>query len=185
MPTHGAIVDTKLTGKFVGQKNKKHMTESQTGRMLLSHNFNISEELFPQLSREEFTEVFRIGLSKHPLLKCRQLAHPHWMVEILFPTDDFAPPQVGEMCTQALIDKRMSQKTGDVAFPDILILGGLKKTPPLSNSPDTLQTGEWGIDVVETLSAQQFLTALGWEEKIANQTIKDVFKIESRNGVIQ
>ena len=161
------------------------MTESQTGRMLLSHNFDISEELFTQLSREEFTEVFRVGLSEYTLLKCRQLAHPHWMVEILFPTDDFAPPQVGKMCAQALIDKRMSQKTGDAALPDILILGGLKKTPPLGNSPDTLQTGEWGVDVVETLSAQQFLTALGWEEKTANKTTKNVFKIESSNGIIQ
>ena len=185
MPARSSIVDTKLTGKFVGQQNRTNMTESQTGRMLLSHNFNISEELFPQLSREEFTEVFRVGLSKYPLLKCRQVAHPHWMVEILFPTDDFAPPQVGQMCAQALIDKRISQKTGDAKLPDILILGGLKKTPPLSNSPDTLQTGEWGVDVVETLSAQQFLTDLGWEEKTANQTTKDVFKIESRNGIIQ
>ncbi len=161
------------------------MTEPQTGRMLLSHNLNISSEIFPQLSREEFTQVFSEGLSQYPLLKCRQLAHPHWMVEILFPTHDFAPPQVGQMCAQALIDKRMSQKTGDATLPDILILGGLKKTPPLNNSSDTLQTGEWGIDVVETISAQQFLAALGWEEKTANKTIKDVFKIESRNGVMQ
>ncbi|NEO50670.1 MAG: DUF2656 domain-containing protein [Moorea sp. SIO4A3] len=157
------------------------MTDSQTGRMLLSHNFELSDDSFPELNREEFTQVFAQGLSNYPSLKCRKLDHPHWMVEILFPTQDFTPPQVGELCAKALDEKRISQKKGDF-LPDILILGGLKKTPPLSNSPDTLQTGEWGVDVVETTSAEQFLTALGWDEKTTGKTIDNVFKIEKINN---
>lgn len=74
------------------------MTESGTGRMLLSHNFDIPEGVFPPLSREDLTLVFVEGLSEYPEIKCRQLNHAHWMVEVLFSTNDFAPPQVGELC---------------------------------------------------------------------------------------
>jgi hypothetical protein len=158
------------------------MTESGTGRMLLSHNFEISEDVFPRLNREEFTQVFAEGLSQYPQIKCRQLNHAHWMVEILFSTNDFSPPQVGEFCAQALVDTRMSQGKVDDSFPDILILAGLKKTPPLSSDPDALQPGEWGVDVVETQSAESFLLAMEWEEKTAGKTIEDVFKVEKRKG---
>ena len=68
------------------------MTESKTGRMLLSHNFDISEDILPQFSREEFTQVFSEGLSKYSNLQFRQLNHPHWMVEILFSNQDYSSP---------------------------------------------------------------------------------------------
>ncbi|GGA08631.1 DUF2656 domain-containing protein [Okeania sp. KiyG1] len=157
------------------------MTESKTGRMLLSHNFELSENTLPELNRKEFAQVFINGLSKYPQLKCRQLNHPHWMVEILFEHQVFSPPQVGEKCAEALREKRIIQKNDKDLIVDILILGGLKKTPPLSDSPDTLQTGEWGIDVVETHSAETFLNILNWEEKTAGKTIENIFKIEMKN----
>lgn len=157
------------------------MTESGTGRMLLSHNFDIPEGVFPQLSREDLTLVFAEGLSQYPEIKCRQLNHPHWMVEVLF-SNDFSPPQVGEFCAEALVNRRMSQGKVDDAFPDILILAGLKKTPPLSSDVEALQTGEWGVDVVETPSAESFLMAMGWEEKTSGKSIEDVFKVERRKG---
>ncbi|MEP6486421.1 DUF2656 domain-containing protein [Microcoleus vaginatus GB2-A3] len=74
----------------------------------------------------------------------------------------------------------MSQGTTDDSFPDILILAGLKKTPLLSSAPDALQTGECGVDVVETQSAESFLMAIGWENKTAGKSIEDVFKVERR-----
>lgn len=154
------------------------MTESQQGRMLLSHNFDLSEDILPKLSREEFVQVFTEGLSQYSPLKCRQLNHAHWIVEILFPTPDFSPPEVGELCAQALLNKRMSQNLNYNSLAHILILGGCKRTPPLSNDPETLQTGEWGIDVVETQSTESFLTAMEWEEKTAGKTINDIFKID-------
>ena len=40
------------------------MAESQTGRMLLSHNFELSENTVPELNRDEFAQVFIDGLSK-------------------------------------------------------------------------------------------------------------------------
>ncbi len=154
------------------------MSEIETGRMLLSHNFDISNDIFPELSLQEFTQVFIEGLSQYDGVKCRQVNHPHWMVEILFPKNSFSPPTIGEMCATALVNTRMSQKNKDDSLPDILILAGLKTTPPLSDSPDTLQPGEWGVDVVETTSAEKFLTELGWEEKTAGKTIDRVFKVE-------
>jgi Protein of unknown function (DUF2656) len=157
------------------------MTESGTGRMLLSHNFDLPEGVFLPLSREDLTLVFAEGLSQYPEIKCRQLNHAHWMVEILF-SQDFTPPQVGELCAQALVNKRMSQGKVDDSFPDVLILAGFKKTPPLSDDPEALQTGEWGVDVVETTSAESFLMAMGWEEKTAEKSIEDVFKVEKRKG---
>jgi hypothetical protein len=104
------------------------------------------------------------------------------MVEVLFSTAAFSPPQVGEFCPQSLADKRMSQGKTDNFFFDILILAGLKQTPPLSSDADALQTGEWGVDVVETQSVESFLMAMGWEEKTAGKSIEDVFKVERRKG---
>jgi hypothetical protein len=158
------------------------MTESGTGRMLLSHNFDIPEGVFPPLSREDLTLVFVEGLSQYPQIKCRQLNHAHWMVEVLF-SHDFSPPEVGEFCAEALVNKRMSQGKVDDSFPDILILAGFKKTPPLSDDPEALQTGHWGVDVVETASAESFLMAMGWEEKTSGKSIEDVFKVERRKGL--
>ncbi|TAG74477.1 MAG: DUF2656 domain-containing protein, partial [Oscillatoriales cyanobacterium] len=101
---------------------------------------------------------------------------------VLFSTNDFAPPQVGEFCAESLVNKRMSQGKVDDSFPDVLILAGLKKTPPLSSDVEALQTGEWGVDVVETASAESFLMAMGWEEKTSGKSIEDVFKVERRKG---
>lgn len=138
--------------------------------MLLSHNFDVSPDLVPALSREEFTEVFRAGL-RHPSFQCRLLDHPHWITEILFSTE-FSPQQVGELCAQALIEKRQSQRS------TILVLGGLKTTPPTSAAPDALQPGEWGVDVVETRSGEAFLQAMNWETTIADKPADHIFKVQ-------
>ena len=157
------------------------MTESQIRRMLLSHNFQISENILPELNRSEFAKVFIDGLSRYPQLKCRELNHDHWMVEILFENQVFSPLQVGKKCAQALKEKRKNQKNNQNLNVDLLILGGLKTTPPLSNSPDALQRGEWGVDVVETHVAQPFLSVIQWEQKTAGKTNENIFKVEIPN----
>ena len=144
--------------------------------MLLSHNFDITPDVLPALSREEFCEVFRSGLMPYPTLHCRLLDHPHWTVEIVFATPEFSPQQVGELCAQALADARTSQLTSDIQS-DILILGGLKTTPPTSDSPDALQPGEWGVDVVETRSGDAFLVGIAWEATIAQRPADGIFKV--------
>ena len=66
------------------------MSNLVKGRMLLSHNFDVSPDLVPAISREEFAEVFRLGLNDHASCQIRLLNHPHWTVEILFDVDQFS-----------------------------------------------------------------------------------------------
>lgn len=144
--------------------------------MLLSHNFDISPDILPALSREAFAQVFQSGLSALPNLHCRLINHPHWTVEILFASPEFSAQQVGELCAQALAEQRSSYITS-AASPDILVLGGLKTTPPTSTSPDALQPGEWGVDVVETPSGDRFLQGIAWEATIAQKPPDSIFKV--------
>lgn len=148
------------------------MDNLDRGRMLLSHNFDIADGSLSALSREEFAEVFRTGLTDDDRIHCRSISHPHWIVEIIFPTDRSAQT-VGSECARILAQHR--QQAGHRA--DILILGGVKTTPPTSPDPDALQPGEWGVDVVETLSGDQFLASINWDSTIAWKPVDSIFKV--------
>jgi Protein of unknown function (DUF2656) len=150
------------------------MADYSQGRMLLSHNFDISPEMVPALSREAFTAVFQEGLNAP--IACRMVDNPHWIVEVLFPKGECTPSQVGQWCAEVLAAKRQSQQPQ--MMPEILILGGVKTTPPTSTSPDALQPGEWGVDVVETRSAEAFLTSIAWDATIAQKPADSIFKVE-------
>jgi hypothetical protein len=150
--------------------------------MLLSHNFDISSEIIPTLSREEFAEVFRVGLSDRPSCQTRLVSHPHWTVEILFDRSLFSPSQIGEFCAQALANKRISQGIEAQSLPEVLVLGGIKTTPPTSDSVDALQTGDWGVDVVETLVGETFLDGISWDNTIASKPVEEIFKVASKNS---
>ncbi len=143
--------------------------------MLLSHNFDVSSDIVPVLSREEFTGVFQEGLIVHKNIKCRLVNNPHWIVEVLFSPEEFSPQQVAELCADALVQKRQTQGS---SIPEILVLGGIKTTPPTSNSPDALQPGNWGVDVVETLASEAFLQAIAWDATIAQKPADSIFKVE-------
>jgi hypothetical protein len=149
--------------------------------MLLAHNLTLSPDRVPALSREEFAEIFRSSLQAHPVIQTKLLHHPHWTVEILFPTASFAPQRVGELCAQALAQYRRSQVTS-AEMPEILVLGGIKTTPPTSNAPEALQPGDWGVDVVETQSSEAFLQAIAWEATIAQKSADSIFKVESKDA---
>ncbi|NJN87293.1 MAG: DUF2656 domain-containing protein [Leptolyngbyaceae cyanobacterium SL_7_1] len=143
--------------------------------MLLSHNFDIPDRSVPQLSRADFATLFIHGFTPHPTLLCRLIDHPHWIVEVLFPPQDYSPSQIGELCAAILATHRRSLSA---QLPNILVLGGIKSTPPTSDSPTALQPGQWGVDVVETLSAVQFLAGIGWESAISDKPSNTVFKVE-------
>jgi hypothetical protein len=150
--------------------------ELNLGRMLLSHNFQVTPDVVPALSREEFTAVFVQGLGES--IHCHILDNPHWIVEILFPTALFTPQEIGDLCAQALAKKRPTPN-GSL---DILVLGGLKTTPPTSDSPIALQPGNWGVDVVETSSGKDFLESINWEQMIANKPATSIFIVELMIG---
>jgi hypothetical protein len=153
------------------------MNDSQSLRMLLSHNFDLNDSKTPALSREAFTQVFVDGFSSLSEVKCRQVDNPHWIVEIVCVAEFLTPQQVGEKCAQILSDSR-KQSLGSIDF-DILVLGGIKTTPATSNSPDALQANQWGVDVVETKSGEQFLRSISWDTTIAGKPIDTIFKAES------
>jgi Protein of unknown function (DUF2656) len=144
------------------------------GRMLLSHNFDITDGSLSALSREEFAEIFRTGLTSNQQIQSRLINHPHWIVEILFPRDR-SPHAVGSECAHILAQHRQ-QATENRA--DILILGGVKTTPPTSTDPDALQPGEWGVDVVETANGDRFLASIDWDATIAQKSADSIFKVE-------
>ncbi|WP_223173779.1 DUF2656 domain-containing protein [Gloeobacter kilaueensis] len=154
------------------------MGEDLQGRMLLSHNFDLEPGGIPVLSSAQFASVFIDGLASQPGIRCRYLEDsPHWLVEVLFAADTHPPARVGELCAQALADRRQQQLPEGVAPPDILALGGLKTTPARSASPYSLQPGNWGVDVVETASAETFLLAIGWEATVARLPAEEVFQV--------
>jgi Protein of unknown function (DUF2656) len=143
------------------------------GRMLLSHNFDITDGSLSTLSRTAFANVFITGFASNTQINCRLINHPHWIVEILFPSD-LPPTEVGTECAKILVQHRQ-QLTSDRA--DILILGGIKTTPPTSTDPDALQPNQWGVDVVETANGDQFLASINWAETIAQKPDHSIFKV--------
>ena len=156
------------------------MNDSQSLRMLLSHNFDLTTEQAQILSRTAFAQVFIDGFATHPEIQCRQVDNPHWIVEIIWAANVLTPQQIGEKCAQILTTSRQ-QSQGTINF-DILILGGIKTTPATSNSPDALQANQWGVDVVETKSGTEFLGSIGWESTIAGKPVESIFKVESIVG---
>ncbi len=152
------------------------MNEPETLRMLLSHNFDLTDEKVPALSRDAFTQLFIDGFASHPEVKCRQVDNPHWIVEIVCPPNVFTPQQIGNLYAQILSQSRLNS-LGKVDF-DILILGGIKTTPATSDHPDALQPNQWGVDVVETNSGDRFLRSIDWENTIATKSTDSIFKIE-------
>lgn len=152
------------------------MNDPQSLRMLLSHNFDLADEKVPSLSRADFTQLFIDGFCVVPEVQCRQVDNPHWIVEIICPANFHTPEQIGTQCAQILSSSRLNS-LGTVNF-DILILGGIKTTPATSDSPDALQPNQWGVDVVETKSGEQFLRSINWAETIASKPTDSIFKVE-------
>ncbi len=146
--------------------------------MLLSHNFNLNNNELPTLNREEFAQVFIDGLSTKDNISCSYIKNPHWVVEILFPTEEYTAPEIGQMCGEILTSSRKNDLSRSQLSTDTLILGGKKTTPATSTSTTSLQIGEWGVDVVETLEAVLFLQAINWDNLTANKPKDDIFRFD-------
>ncbi|NEQ50287.1 MAG: DUF2656 domain-containing protein [Leptolyngbya sp. SIO3F4] len=146
-----------------------------TTRMLLSHNCTLPEGQVSTLSRTDFANVFIDGLKAHTDIQCSLIENPHWIVEVLFSRQ--SPTEVAELCAQALATQRVAEPDKQVKSHTVMLLGGLKTTPPMGSSPTSLQPGEWGVDVVETVSPDQFLAGLNWETVTASKPSEQIFKV--------
>jgi hypothetical protein len=151
-------------------------TANSSQRMLLAHNFTLTDGRLPALSRDQFAQVFVAGFAADPTVQVRPLSHPHWMIEILFPAAG-DPAEIGSRCAHLLAQARYSQAPPHTTMPQVLVLGGCKTTPVTQATPGGLQTGEWGVDVVETDSEADFLAAMGWEQAIATKPSGTLFKV--------
>ncbi len=152
-----------------------------TSQMLLSHNFDLGSGPIPALCREEFTAVFSDGFSDRPILQCQAVNNPHWILELKFDTEAWTAEQLGQACAHLLRQHRQQQLAGhpnaSALLPTVLILGGIKITSPTSDSPIALQTGEWGVDVVETANGDRFLESIHWHTTISQKDPTTIFKV--------
>ncbi|ESA36975.1 hypothetical protein N836_05275 [Leptolyngbya sp. Heron Island J] len=145
--------------------------------MLLSHNCTLLEGHVSNLSRKDFANVFIEGLKTYTDIQCSLIDNPHWMVEILFDAQQKTPTDVAALCAQSLGTQRLAEPARQINSYRIMLLGGIKTTPAMGNSPTSLQPGEWGVDVVETISPEQFLAGLNWETVTASKPPEQIFKV--------
>ncbi|MEM1367389.1 MAG: DUF2656 family protein [Cyanobacteria bacterium P01_H01_bin.15] len=150
------------------------MNVTASGRMLISYNFDVDPAQLPPLSSSEFVAALQQGLSSEPEITCQPLEHPHWLAEIQFPLSQFAPPRIGELCVSAIANQRSSNKSAPVT----LALGGIKTTPATSPNPAALQEGNWGVDLVETVSKDIFFLKVNWTTLIAGKSPDQIFEAE-------
>lgn len=148
-----------------------------TTRMLLSHNCTLPDGQVSSLSRDDFASVFITGLKLHADITCSLIENPHWMVEVLFDAEQTSPTEVATLCAQSLSSQRLADPAKSIDRFTVMLLGGVKTTPAMGTSPTSLQTGEWGVDVVETTSPEQFLAGLNWETVIASKPPEQIFKV--------
>lgn len=142
--------------------------------MLLSHNFTLPEGEVHPLNREEFAAVFTEGLSDTAGISCAMIDNPHWIVEVSYDAEKYTPTEVGQQCSDTLASYR--QKSNNKDFT-VMALGGVKRTPATSPLP-SLQTGEWGVDVVEARDPNMFLEEINWEHLSDAKSAEDIFRID-------
>lgn len=156
------------------------MSDITQGRMLLAHNFDLSDDRLPALTREAFAQLFVTGFQGDAAITGAAIAHPHWMVELRFDQTAISAAVVGDRIAQLFHTQRHAQLATGATMPDLLILGGLKTTPATSPDAIALQPGQWGVDVVETASGEGFLAGIQWESAIAEKEPDTIFKVERR-----
>ncbi|MEM6614468.1 MAG: DUF2656 family protein, partial [Cyanobacteria bacterium P01_C01_bin.72] len=96
------------------------MSDLSMGRMLLSHNFDLRQGELPALKREDFAQVFIDGLEGKEGIKCSYIQNPHWVVEILFPTDKYEAQEIGQLCGEILTSMRKSHQPDPKLTTDTL-----------------------------------------------------------------
>ena len=140
-------------------------------RFLLSHNHDIADTVAPAIVGDDFAQVFQDKASES--MSVSPQSHPHWRCEL---KADQTPQEMGEFLAQSLKAFRSKQLNQDPSYK-ILILGGLKTTPATSDSPSALQPGEWGVDIVETPNAEDFLTKINWDGIVSLKAPEDVIQV--------
>ncbi|BAQ61080.1 hypothetical protein GM3708_1486 [Geminocystis sp. NIES-3708] len=143
-------------------------------RFFLSHNYSISENIAPPLSSDTFCQVFHEYLPSP--WQVIPLSHPHWRCQVI---TDAPVSTVADSFVKVLVDYRQNQLQKKLPYR-ILALGGVKNTPANSSDVNTLQQGDWGVDIVEVENAEKFLQSINWDNLIAGRLTEDIFKVISK-----
>lgn len=139
-------------------------------RFLLSHNLQVVSEKLRGLKSADLAA----GLVAHlPTgVQVKALSHPHWLVQV---EADLLPIDLANAVLLAWRQLRCSAGAND-ADCQLLALGGRKDDQAASGA--LLQQGDWGVDVVETLSADAFLQSINWELLKQGRALDGVFELQ-------
>ena len=137
-------------------------------QFVLSHNPQVASRSLPVMSASELAN----GLSDQGMqgVNVSALQHPHWKVRV---DSDLDPESLAQTLLQAW--RRFRESNGVQTDFTILALGGRKDGVAMSNS--LLQTGSWGVDVVETDRPSEFLGNINWEGLKSGRPADAIFEI--------
>ena len=96
------------------------------------------------------------------------------LLKFRYAADSLSPKAVGQLCADALTSYRKGHKANGFY---VMALGGEKTTPP-TGGPPSLQTGEWGVDMVETAEPEEFLAEINWNKLSGAKPAEQIFRID-------
>lgn len=150
------------------------MADQPDSRMLLSHNFALTESKVHPLNREEFAEVFSKAFEDKAGIEATLIENPHWIVEVRYAKVRYTAKSAGELCAETLANYRKASQASGFS---VMALGGVKITPP-TGDPPSLQQGEWGVDIVETKDPEGFLEEINWNKLAGAKPADSVFRVD-------
>ena len=149
------------------------MADQPDSRMLLSHNFTLPESEVHPLNREEFADVFSKAFADKAGIEAAYIENPHWIVEVRYAKVRYTAESAGELCAETLANYRTENKAAGFT---VMALGGRKTTSP-KGGRNSLQQGEWGVDVVETKKPDEFLEEMNWDKISGAKPADSIFKV--------
>jgi hypothetical protein len=139
---------------------------------VLSHNLQIQDSSVPALA----FDALAAGLKEHcsSITTAEVLSHPHWKLRL----ESTADPAVfaHELATAW---RSVRQAMGHNTHHAVLALGGRKDSVGSPGAP--LQQGGWGVDVVETVDPEAFLTSINWTGLTASRPADGVVEVINRS----
>jgi hypothetical protein len=134
---------------------------------IISHNLQIVATNIPAFKPDELVD----GLLKQneSFQSITALIHPHWLLRL---ESTLEVQELAEALLAAWRGVRLSN--GHEFNHTVMALGGRKDDKAIPNSP--LQTGCWGVDLVETLDGPAFLRSINWDALKSGRPADAVFE---------
>ncbi len=135
---------------------------------IVSHNLQVTSKAVPPLSASDLADAF---IKNSDVFTVSQaLSHAHWLVRL---ESSLSASDMAEDVVKSW--KRYRQSEDQDSDHYWLALGGRKDTPAMPGSP--LQTGSWGVDVVECHDPEKFIQEINWPALKSARPAEAVFEI--------